>query len=325
MRLHLLPRFARSLLALGLGLAAAFAHAEFPDHPIKLVVGFGPGTGSDIQARAFADMLGRELGTSVYVENKPGASGLLAANYVQSSPPDGYTLIFGTTLLVTLPLLSPAARYDASRDFTAIGGLAKAPFIVMTANKPGAPASLKELIERMKTSTVSFGSIGNGSFSHTATVRLMQQAGVKAVHVPYKASPQELQDVIAGNLLFATDSTTAGLPMIHSGLLRPLAVTTRTRLASLPDVPTVAEVLGTDFEHTVWTGLLAPAGVPPATVRKLSAATAAALATPEVQKRFAQMELQTWNIDADGFSSFIRTEIPAWKDFLKRNDIHIDE
>jgi tripartite-type tricarboxylate transporter receptor subunit TctC len=271
-------------------------------------------------------MLGRELDTSVFVENKPGGSGVIAANYVIGAQPDGYTLLFGTTLLVTLPMLSPAtARYDAARDFTAIGGLAKAPFVVLVANKPTSPKTLGELIETMKKSSVSFGSIGNGSFSHTASVRLMQQAGVTAVHVPYKSSPQELQDVVAGNLLFATDSTTAALTLIRGGMLRPLAVTTRKRLASLPDVPTVAEVLGTDFEHTVWTGLMAPAKVPAPVVRKLSAATTAALATPEVKARFGQMELQPFDVDSAAFSRYIQSEIPAWKAFLQHNDIHIDE
>jgi len=317
-------RIARAAVLSGLSLMAVLAHAEYPDKPIRMVVGFGPGTGSDIQTRAFADALARELKVSVVVENKPGASGALAAAAVAAAAPDGYTLIFGTTLFVTLPLMNPAVKYNAVRDFTAIGTLGKGPFIVYTANKPTSPATLRELLTLMKNTSVSFGSIGSGTFSHLATVRMMQQAGVNAVHIPYKSSPQEMQDVVAGNLLFATDSSTAGLPLVRNGLLRALAVTTKNRMASLPDVPTVGEVLGNDYEHTVWTGVLAPAGVPPDVVHKLSVATAAAVASPELQARYAQMEIQPFSLDAAAFASHIRGEMPFWKDFLQRADIKLE-
>jgi tripartite-type tricarboxylate transporter receptor subunit TctC len=322
---------ARALVSLLLGVAGAFgsavAHAEFPDgRPVKIVVGFGAGTGSDVQARALADVMARELGAPVIVDNRPGAAGMLGAAAVVSAAPDGYTLAFGTTTsMVTLPLLSRNAKYDALRDFTPIATLGKAPFVVMVANKPTAPATLRELLARAKAQQLNYGSIGQGSFGHLATVRVLQATGNTAVHVPYKSSPQELQDLAAGNLDFAIDSTTAGLPLVRNGLLRALAVTSATRLASLPDVPTVAESIGQDFEHTVWTGLLAPAHTPDAVVVRLSKATAAALENRDLQARNATMELQPFALDAAGFAALLRTEVPAWQTFLSRNQIRIDE
>jgi tripartite-type tricarboxylate transporter receptor subunit TctC len=308
-------------------LVAQPARAEFPDgKPVKIVVGFGPGTGSDVQARALAEVLGRELGAPVIVENRPGAAGMLGAAAVAAAPADGHTIAFGTTTsMVTLPLLSRNAKYDAVRDFTPIATLGKAAFLLMVPNKPGAPASVQELVERAKAGKLNYGSIGNGSFGHLATVRLLQAGNVQATHVPYKSSPQELQDLAAGNLDFAIDSTTAGLPLVKNGLLKALAVTSATRLASLPDVPTVAEALGTPFEHTVWTGLLAPANTPAPVVQKLAQATTRALASSQLQARHASMELQPFELDAAGFAAHLRTELPAWRGFLQRHDIRIDE
>lgn len=303
------------------------ARAEFPDRPVHMVVGFGPGTGSDIQARAMAEAFAAELKTPVVIDNKPGAAGILGTAHVAGSAPDGYTLIFGTTtLIVTLPMLTRSAKYDSVKDFVPIGSMGKAAFVVVVANKPGAATSLKELIAQMKAAPLSYGSIGNGSFGQLGSLRLMQLAGVgNAVHVPYKSSPQELQDLVAGNLAFVTDSSTATLPLIKNGLLRPLAVTSATRLATLPDVPTVSEVLGVPFEHTVWTGLLAPKGTPPAVVQKLSAALEAALRDKAVQERFNTMQLIPFQLDAPAFAEHIRSEVPAWRGFFDRSGIRIEE
>jgi len=303
------------------------ALADFPDKAIKLVVGFGPGTGSDIQARAIADVLAGELKVPVVVENRPGAAGMLAAASVSSAPPDGYTVILGTTtLLVTLPLMSPSAKYDGIRDFTPIGTMGKSAFVVVVPNKPNAPTGLRELLAAAKAADLSYGSIGNGSFGHLATMRILQQAGgLQATHVPYKSSGQELTDLAAGQLAFATDSSVATLPLIRNGLIRPLAVTSRVRLAALPEVPTVAEVLGGDFEHTVWTGLLAPKNTPPAVVQRWSAALKAALETKEIQERFGSMQLIPFALDAQGFTQYLRTEVPAWQAFFQKTGIRIDE
>lgn len=319
----------RMLLAAALcALAPGLALAQFPDgKPVKIFVGFGPGTGSDLQARSLAEVLSRELGVPVLVENRPGAAGMVAASAAAAAPPDGLTLAFGTTTsMVTIPLLSRNAKYEALRDFTPVATLGKAPFVVMVPNKPNAPTTLKDLLARAKAGKLSFGSIGVGSFGHLGSARLLSAAGAQATHVPYKSSPQELQDLAAGNLDFVVDSSVAGLPLLRNGLLRALAVTSVARLASLPDVPTVAEVLGTEFEHTVWTGLLAPAQTPAPVVQKLAEAIARAQASKELQARSAAMELQPFALDPAGFTLHLKAEVPAWRSFFSsRTDIRIDE
>lgn len=320
-------RAALACLACVTALAAGAAAAAFPDQPVKVVVGFGPGTGSDIQARAMADALSKDLKVPVVIDNRPGAAGMLAAASVSTAPPDGHTVLFGTTtLLITLPLMSANVRYDGVQDFTPIGTMGKSAFIVVTANKPGSPTTLAELLAAAKASNLSFGSIGNGSFGHLATMRILQQVGnVPATHVPYKSSAQELQDVATGQLAFAIDSGTATLPLIRNGLLRPLAVTSRERMQALPDVPTVAEVLGTEFEHAVWTGLLAPKGTPPAVIQRWSAALKATLDSKEVQERFNAMQLMPFALDAPAFDRHLRSEVPAWQAFFKKSGIRIQE
>lgn len=318
---------ARSSIAGALALCAIVAHAQFPDgKPIRIIVGFGAGTGSDIQARALADVMARDLGAPVIVENRPGAAGMLGASAVATAAPDGHTLAFGTTTsMITLPLLSRQARYDAQRDFTPIATLGRAPFVLMVANRPGAPSSVAELLARLRGGRLNFGSIGNGSFGHLASLRLLQATATSATHVPYKSSPQELQDLVAGNIDFVIDSSTAGLPLLRNGLLRALAVTASARLASLPDVPTLQESLGQDFEHTVWTGLLAPARTPEAVVARLARAVEASLRDADLRARYASMELQPFALDAAGFSALLRAEVPGWRAFFARNEIRIDE
>jgi len=303
------------------------AWAEFPEgKPVRIVVGFGAGTGSDLQARALADIMARDLGAPVIVENRPGAAGMLGASLVAAAPPDGHTLTFGTTTsMVTLPLLSRNAKYDALRDFTPIATLARAAFVLMVANKPDAPTSVAELQARLRAGTLNYGSIGNGSFGHLASARLLQATGASATHIAYKSSPQELQDLAAGSIDFAIDSTTAALPLLRGSLLRALAVTSTSRLASLPEVPTMAEAIGQPFEHTVWTGLLAPAQTPAPVVARLARAVRHALDSPELQARHNTMELLPLTLDADGFAALLRTEVPAWRDFLARTGIRIDE
>jgi tripartite-type tricarboxylate transporter receptor subunit TctC len=314
-------------------LAAAVASVLMPvgtgaqtlDKPVRLVVGFGPGSGSDIQARAIAEVLARELKSPVIVENRPGAAGMLAAAHVAAAPPDGHTLMLGTTtLVVTLPILSRNARYD-TQDFTPIGSTGKSALALVVPNKPGSPTTLKDLIAAMKSSSVSYGSLGPGSFGHLGSMRLMQQAGVSAVHVPYKSSPQELQDLVAGHLAFVMDGALITLPLIRSGVLRPLAVTSTHRLAALPDVPTIGEALGSPFEHTVWTGLFAPKGTPAAVTQKLSTALKAVLDDKEVQARFNSMQLLPFYLDATGFAGHIGREAIAWRAFLEKSGIRLEE
>ena len=226
------------------------------------------------------------------VEPKPGAAGLLAGDYVAHAAPDGYTLLFGsTTLLLTLPMMNKKANYS-SKDFVPIAGFATSPFVVYTANKPDKPKTLQELLDRVKKDGGTFGSNGHGSFPHLVTLLMLQKAGAtRRLHVPYKASPQTLTDLAAGELLFVVDNPASAAPFMQNNSLRALAVTSAKRLDTMPDVPTVAEVLGTDFDVTVWGALFAPKGTPEPIVSALEAAVQKSLTDPELKDRLRTMEL----------------------------------
>jgi tripartite-type tricarboxylate transporter receptor subunit TctC len=321
----------RAALALLAALGATVAtgiHAQeaFPNKPVKLIVPFSTGTGSDAIARIISDALPSALGQSVVVENRGGAGGITGTDQGARSAPDGYTLTVGTTsTLLTNPVLNPQVKYHVEKDFVPVAGLGRTYFVVVTANSPDAPKTLKELLERLKTKGGSFGSSGVGTITHLAAEALILRGKVPATHVPYKGSGQALTDVIAGHTLFATDTMAATLPLIRNGRLRALAVTAPHKLQALPDVPTVADT--GDFKGFVvdaWWGLMAPAGTPDAVVRKLGDATIAGLGQPETRTRLAALELEPLPLDSQKFGAFIREQTPFWVNFIKQANIRLD-
>jgi tripartite-type tricarboxylate transporter receptor subunit TctC len=315
------------LAALGTSTAASVqAQESFPNKPIKLIVPFSTGTGSDAIARIIAHGLAGPLGQNVVVENRGGAGGITGTEQGARSAPDGYTLTVGTTsTLLTNPVLNPQVKYQVEKDFAPVAGLGRAFFVVVTANTPDAPKSLKELLERLKAKGGSFGSSGVGTITHLAAEALVLRAKVPATHVPYKGSGAALADVIAGHTLFATDTVAATLPLIRSGRLRALAVTAADRLQALADVPTVAD--NGDFKGFLvdaWWGLMAPAGTPEAVLRKLGDATLASLAAPETRSRLAALELEPLPLGSQKFGAFIREQTPFWVNFIKQANIKLD-
>jgi tripartite-type tricarboxylate transporter receptor subunit TctC len=303
------------------------AQETFPSKPIKLIVPFSTGTGSDAIARILAHALPGSLGQNVIVDNRGGAGGITGTEQGARSAPDGYTLTIGTTsTLLTNPVLNPQVKYNVEKDFAPVAGLGRAFFVVVTANTPDAPRTLKELLERLKVKAGSFGSAGVGTITHLAAEALILRAKVSATHVPYKGSGAALADVIAGHTLFATDTLAATLPLIRSGRLRALAVTAPERLQALPEVPTVAEPTG-DFKGFLvdaWWGLMAPAGTPEAVLRKLGDATLATLAQPETRARLAALELEPLALASHKFGVFIREQTPFWVNFIKQSNIKLD-
>ena len=315
------------LASLGAG-ASSGVHAQeaFPSKPVKLIVPFSTGTGSDAIARILAHALPGPLGQSVIVDNRGGAGGITGTEQGARSAPDGYTLTIGTTsTLLTNPVLNSQVKYNVEKDFAPVAGLGRAFFVVVVANTPDAPRTLKELLERLKAKGGSFGSAGVGTITHLAAEALILRARVSATHVPYKGSGAALADVVAGHTLFATDTLAATLPLIRSGRLRALAVTAPERLPSLPDVPTVADT--GDFKGFLvdaWWGVLAPAGTPEAVVRKLADATLASLAMPETRARLAALELEPLPLASQKFGAFIREQTPFWVNFIKQANIKLD-
>jgi tripartite-type tricarboxylate transporter receptor subunit TctC len=307
-----------------LAMSPAYADPTFPNRPINLVVAFGPGTGSDTIARILSEKMREILGSPVTVENRLGGGGVIGTEYVARAKPDGYTLTMGTTSsLGTTPVLNPNAKYDVKKDFAFISGLAKSDYVIITSTRPGSPQTLGELLARLKKEPSSFASAGVGTITHLATEMLLHKASVSATHVPYKGSGQVIIDVAAGQVLFATDSPSAALPLIKSGKLRALAVTGPTRLGALPDVPTVAESGFPGFQVLAWWCLAAPAGTPEAVIKKLSDAAQKAVASPEITDRLRKMEIEPMLLNAAELTAFIDKDIPAWTNFIKNSGIKI--
>ena len=305
-------------------MSSACADPTFPNRPINLVVAFGPGTGSDTIARILSEKMREILGSPVTVENRLGGGGVIGTEYVARAKPDGYTLTMGTTSsLGTTPVLNPNAKYDVKKDFAFISGLAKSDYVIITSTRPGSPQTLGELLAQLKKEPSSFASAGVGTITHLATEMLLHKASLSATHVPYKGSGQVIIDVAAGQVLFATDSPSAALPLIQSGKLRALAVTGPTRLSALPDVPTVAESGFPGFQVLAWWCLAAPAGTPEAVINKLSDAAQKAVASPEITARLRKMEIEPMLMNAAELTDFINKDIPAWTNFIRSSGIKI--
>ena len=309
-------------------LAAAVARAQdYPAKPVRMVVGFPPGGGTDVVARILQPRLSELLGQPVVIDNRPGATGTVAAGHVAKSPPDGYTIMMGhVSVNAIAPSLFSNLPYDAERDFAPIGIAASVPHIVVV--HPSLPATtLKELIAYLKAQPgkLTFPSAGNGSMPHLAGEVFQSLAGVKLVHVPHKGTGQSMQDLLGGQHLVAFDTMAASAPHVRSGKLRALAVSTRDRVATLPDVPSAEEAGLPGYVVTTWYGIFAPAGSPSAIVNRLHAELVKAMQTAEVRSKLE-------GIGADGsvskspaeFAALVRADTARYAKIVKDIGLRIE-
>lgn len=319
-----LPRPALRLCAALLAAVAVSAQAQeapFPRQPVKVLVGFAAGTGSDVVMRLVGQRMSELLGQPIVVDNRPGAAGTIATEAGARAPADGYTLTLGTTsTLITAPALSTNVRYDVERDFVPVVPLARTAFVLVVGTEAQAPKSLTELVAALRARPQSFASAGTGTITHLASEMFMKRAGLGAQHVPYKGSAQALGDVAGGQLLFASDTIAAALPLIRAGKVRPLGVTSNARVAALPDVPTFAEsgVPGlAGFTLYAWWGLMAPARTPANVVAVLNGAVAKALDSDDVKAKLRGLELEPFWLAPPAFGTFLRDETPVWNKFIR--------
>jgi tripartite-type tricarboxylate transporter receptor subunit TctC len=272
------------LLALGSALACA---QEYPSKPVRMVVGFPPGGGTDVVARIMQPRLSELLGQAVVIDNRPGATGTVAAGQVAKSTPDGYTIMMGhVSVNAIAPSLFANLPYDVNRDFAPIALAAAVPHLVVV--HPSVPVtSLKELVAYLKAQPgkLTFPSAGNGSMPHLAGEVFQSLAGVKLVHVPYKGTGQSMQDLLGGQHLVAFDTMPASAPHVRSGKLRAVAVSTAQRVPSFPEVPTAEEAGVPGYVVITWYGVFAPAGTPGAIVNRLHSEMAKAMQTPDVRSK----------------------------------------
>ncbi len=314
----------RSLLkaGAGAGLLTLAGHGigqeAYPSRPIKLIFPLAAGSGGDIIARLMAGAMTPHLGQPVVVENRVGAGGVIGADSVAKSPPDGYTLLLATIGAVLLnPAMNPKVPYRPERDFVPIAYLGHTGFVVVTAEAPGAPKSFGELLGTLRRGESSFATPGSGTAIHLAAELLLKQAGARAVHVPYKGSAQALTDVAAGQVLFAVETPAAAQPLIRQGKLRALAVTSPGRNPSLPEVPPARESGLPDYQASAWWGILAPANTPAAIVSRLSDVAVRAAGEPEVRARFAGLGAEAAPLPGPEFGKVIRADAVLWGDLIR--------
>lgn len=275
---------------LGMGLAgwtaATRAQEAWPSRPVRIVVGFAPGSGNDLIARQLAPKLAEALGQSVIVENKAGAGGMLGTDAVAKAPADGYTLGLGTSSqLVMNPALSPKLPFDVDRDLAMIGLISRTD-MVMAARQEG-PADLRGLIDKARANPgkVTYGSAGNGSISHIVAEAFARAAGISVLHVPYKGNGPAMNDLAAGQVDFVFDGFQTSGPLMRSGKIRILAVSGSRRHPLYPEVPTFADGGLGDYEAYTWNGLFAPAGVPRPVIERLNRELNKAMQTADIKAR----------------------------------------
>ncbi|MCS6944750.1 MAG: tripartite tricarboxylate transporter substrate binding protein [Sutterellaceae bacterium] len=301
----------------------ARAQSGWPRRPIRFVVPFAPGGTSEIVARTVAQELSKQLGQSVFVENKGGGAGVPAMTEVAKAPADGHTLILGHVgTLAVHPFIFSNLPYDVNKDFVPVTLLAKVPNLFVI--HPDVPAkSFKEFIEyaRRNPGKLDYGSAGNASAGHLAMEYLKMATGIFITHIPYRGTGAQLTDLLAGRTHAASAGLPALLPHIKAGKLRAIAVGTSERISQLPDVPTVAEMGYPGFETSQWYGILVPAGTPREIVLRLQSEVAKALKSEAVQTRFAQDGAFGGGGSPEEFAAFIAAQQKIWGPIVKRANI----
>jgi tripartite-type tricarboxylate transporter receptor subunit TctC len=315
---------AASAVVACLGAQAAFAQA-WPTRPIRMIVPFPVGGGSDTVARILGPRLADALRQPVLVENRTGAGGTIGAELVARAAPDGYTLLMGAPELVMVPAVAASVPYDPVKDFVAIARVADVPLVLVT--HPALPvATTAELVAlaRKRPGEIGVGSGGNGTTSHLSMALFNALTGTRMLHVPYKGAVLALPELLAGTLQAGMNSMPSALPLIRSGRLRALAITTARRSALLPDVPTVAESGVPGYEVALWNGVLAPAATPRAVVAQLAREIESAVQLPEVRDGLAKLGAQVNFSASESFAAFVRTELAKWVRLAGDANIRID-
>ncbi len=318
------------VVALGAGALAApllsFSQQAYPNRPVKFVVPFPPGGNLDFLARVIQPKFSEYLGASLVIDNRGGAGGIVGAEYAAKQPADGYTLFLGNTGTMGLyPVVYPKLPYDALKDFAAVGQIAAS--ATLMAVHPSMPVkSLQEFIAfaRKNPGKLTCAVAGLGSLLHFASEMLKRRAGIDMLLVPYKGSGPAVTDLIGGQVDLMLDAPTVTMPYIKAGRLRAIAVIGKTRLVTLPEVPTFEEAGLKDFEAAGWQGLLVPTGTPAAAVTKLSAALTKTLAQPEVREKFIEQGLDPAPSTPEQFAAHIRSEIEKWGRLAKAANIKVE-
>ncbi len=296
-------------------LAAGSGHAQtYPAHSIRMVVPYPAGGSVDVLGRAVGDKLSVSLGQPVVPDNRVGANGAIAHQIVATAPPDGYTIgMSGTSPLVLAPHQFRNLPYDPTKDFAYLACPGTTPFVLDV--HPSVPVkTVQELVAYAKANPgkLNFGSAGMGNSAHLSAELFKRATGIEMVHVPYKGNALAMQDLIAGNIQVLFDPVQTSIPQIQAGKVRPLAVTSRTRFAELPNLPTVAESGYPSYEFVVWYAFVAPAGTPAPVVQRLNADINKAVVDPEMKKKFAALGADLTASTPAECAAFVKRELTQW-------------
>jgi tripartite-type tricarboxylate transporter receptor subunit TctC len=300
-------------------LAATPSHAQdWPKQPIRIVVGFGAGGGTDIAARIVAQPLSEMLGQPVVVENRVGAGGSIGSAAVAKAPPDGYTLLVNSNAHSVNPAIYAKLPYDTLKDFVDIAPLAMQPnVLVVDAGSPYKTVIDLVKVARARPGALNWGHAGNGTGTHLNAEKFVAAAKIEVTQVPYKGTPEVIQAILGGSVDCFWAPISAAIPYIRGGRVRPLAVSTHMRTSLLPDVPTTAEAGVTGADAPLWIGLWAPAATPAKVVAKVSADTRRALADPAVREKLSGLGNEIMDMPPERFARFVRDEIHEYAEVIR--------
>ena len=316
----------RQFLQLAVGAAslpflsgAATAQESYPSRPIRLIVGFTPGTAADITARAFSNGASDLLGQQMVVEDKPGAGSSVAAEYVARAAKDGYTLFLSTLSIVTSQIINPDPAFDLVKDFAPISLLASGA-VVLVVSPQSNLTNVADLIAlaKSKPDQVLCANAGIGSLPHMAAELFAQRVGIKLVHVPYPGSPQAVTDLVAGRVTMFFSPASSVIGQITAGKLKALATAANRRASALPEVPSMAEAGMPDFDTSLWFGVMAPAGTPQTAIEKIASAADKAMHGPEAVEALKKQGFDPLGEGPDAFGRYLRSEISRWSEVARR-------
>ncbi len=311
--MRLFPRLTSALLA-GLLAVSGVALAEYPDRPIRVIIPFSPGGGTDITSRQFMIWLEPELGTNLVLDNRPGAGGTLGAEVASTLEPDGYNILIASASFATAPAMYSKLNFDPEKDFDPVYLLARQPHMLVVPPTL-AVKDLKGLIAMAKKQPgkLNYASAGNGSSIHLSSELLKKAAGINVVHIPYRGSGPAIIDTSAGRVQMLFGTMPSLIPQVRNGKLKPLGVSSEKRAPAVPDVPTLMEGGLKGFTYYAWYGMFAPKGTPAAAIKKLRDSLAKVSAVPENQKKLEDQGLEPWIGTSEEFNKFVISETARWK------------
>lgn len=317
--------FIAGLFAALVSAAASVQAQTYPTKTVRLVFGLSAGSSSDTMARIVAEKLRDKWGQSVIVDNRPGAGGNIAADEVAKANPDGYTLLLSNNSIAIAPSFYRKLNYDPMKDLVPVTQVSSVPHILCVNPSLGV-SSVKDVVTlaKSKPSELNFSSAGLGQTDHMAMELFAEMTGISMTHIPYKGGPPALMAVVAGDVAMDFPGLTVAMPLMKSGKIRCLAVSTSKRSETVPTVPTMHEEGVAGYDHTLWNGVFAPAGTPPAVIAKIAEGFAEVLRAPELKKRFTELGIEPIGTGPREFHDYFRLEVAKWAKVTRAKGIHAD-